>query len=374
MSDLRRRATVLLLAVVLGQPVSAAGLDSEAIERELTRDYALGREKADIVTVRDFLEFDGRNFTVTNAVGDFRSEPLAKIHNIGQSGENVGISLLGTENSFNSVHTVAVFLSDKSPEMNFAAGDGKTATVVLTNPHGKLRRFTGTAKVTLLAGTRVTVSVESFEQTYGDPYKLQSQRLRAEFDTLFSNNGDAYVYAVGDGGRYLSVGGMLGRQSLLKIEKLINEKTDLKAINLFTVYGSVDPELTWRVGRLIRSRKLPIIIAPQASLTSYGLDLLIAGEQRYSYSHANFFHASAECCYARKQHAEFPLMSGPNALRNSYFREMLGADKGSTLLDTWLQLSKADGNAEVDPQKMMEWGAITRWIASGTDALDLKLD
>lgn len=331
---------------------------------------SLHQQKSNMVThyISDLLHFGEREYDVSSAYGDASADGWLLLNEQLSITRNVLFAVFGEEQGVGA-HSISVFVSE--PETSQGAPADVRVDLILKNGRGRVGHFVGRGTVNSLGNTKHSLEVPEMIQVSGREFQLKGTALEAVFDTIYSRLGNALVFELE---KLIVVKGLLGVQSHNELNELIRSSENAAAIVFFEMYGSLDRDLAWETGRLIRDKGLATVIGQQGFVSSYAIDMFLAGKRRYAYEHASWVYSGPQCCFDNKLENHLSFDQAPNLQRLGYFTEMLGSDKAKGALSEVLKLPKGKDRAEIPFDRLLQHGIVTDLVRSGLDPTDMDFD
>jgi hypothetical protein len=152
--------------------------------------------------------------------------------------------------------------------------------------------------------------------------------------------------------------GTLGTSTYLQLQNMINT-TNVNTLILSDVDGSVNDGINMHTGRLIRAAKLATLMPANGEAYSGGVDLFAAGSTR-TFTDGGVLGVHSWCCEKGKDASELDKNDPAHGAQITYFREMLGVEKGPEFYFFTINAAPADGIHKMTRAEMAEYNLITQ--------------
>ncbi|WP_281557656.1 hypothetical protein [Thalassomonas sp. RHCl1] len=179
----------------------------------------------------------------------------------------------------------------------------------------------------LLQGTAIEITEDDDNYIYtGSAVDTQTQNsypVRLVFnESLISGGSSTLVHE----GERMTISGTLGTQTYIDMQEILNSHT-ISTLVFDSVDGSVNDAINMHTGRLIRQAGLTTLMPADGEAYSGGVDLFAAGVER-KYHTGGKLGVHSWCCSAGKPANELGEEHEAHGAQLTYFREMMGAEKG----------------------------------------------
>ncbi|WDE01553.1 hypothetical protein [Thalassomonas actiniarum] len=179
----------------------------------------------------------------------------------------------------------------------------------------------------LLQGTAIEVAADDDNYIYTglavDTQTQNSYPVRLVFNESLISGGSSTLVLEGD---RMTISGTLGTQTYIDMQEMLNSHT-VSTLVFDSVDGSVNDAINMHTGRLIRQAGLTTLMPADGEAYSGGVDLFAAGVER-KYQTGGKLGVHSWCCSAGKPANELGEDHEAHGAQLTYFREMMGAEKG----------------------------------------------
>jgi len=194
-----------------------------------------------------------------------------------------------------------------------------------------------------LANFKVTRTLSTFDI---DSIQINESILEAGDSKLVINGSKA------------TLSGTLGASTYIQIQKMINT-TSVDTLILSKIDGSDNDAINMHTGRLIRDAALATLIPKDGDVNSGGVDLFAAGTLRI-YEAGGKVGVHSWCCTDDgKDAGQLSKDDKAHGAQLTYFREMLGSDKGPEFYFFTINAAPAKGIHLMTPQEMLKYTLTT---------------
>ncbi|WDE14222.1 hypothetical protein [Thalassomonas haliotis] len=179
----------------------------------------------------------------------------------------------------------------------------------------------------ILQGTAIEVTADNDNYIYtGSAVDTQTQNsypVRLVFNESLISGGSSTLVLEGE---RMTISGTLGTQTYIDMQEMLNSQT-VTTLVFASVDGSVNDAINMHTGRLIRQAGLTTLMPADGEAYSGGVDLFAAGVER-KYQAGGKLGVHSWCCSAGKPANELGEEHEAHGAQLTYFREMMGAEKG----------------------------------------------
>lgn len=141
-------------------------------------------------------------------------------------------------------------------------------------------------------------------------------------------------------GKTATIFGTLGTQTYIQIQQMLNEH-DIDTLVLQSVLGSVNDAINVHTARLVRDAGLTTVMRKDGEAYSGGVDLFAAGKERI-YEDGGKLGVHSWCCIDGMDAGELKKSDPAHNDLLAYYREMMGAEKGSEFYFFTIYAAAAD--------------------------------
>jgi hypothetical protein len=159
-------------------------------------------------------------------------------------------------------------------------------------------------------------------------------------------------------GNKATITGTLGTSTYIQIQEMINNST-VDTLVIANVDGSVNDAINMHTGRLIRAAQLTTLLPTDGEAYSGGVDLFAAGVER-KYQEGGKLGVHSWCCVDGKTAGELGRDHAAHGAQLTYFREMLGVDKGPEFYFFTLEAAPFDGMHLMTLDEMVQYTLTTQ--------------
>ena len=240
------------------------------------------------------------------------------------------------------------------------------ATVILREGNiSNLQNFTPTRILISQPGTITTNDLSAFGSegveyngTVTDVTSPGTQlfQFRAIFYEAALGGGDSEIVVNGDSATITA--GDLGTKTYIQIRDLIANKPLVDTLVLQTIDGSVNDDINVHTGRLIRNAGLTTLVPADGDIASGGVDLFASGSNRI-YTNGGIVGVHSWCCEDGEPASELGRSHEAHAIQLTYFREMLGKEKGEQFYFFTIESADFDDIHNMTVEEMQNHSLVT---------------
>lgn len=163
--------------------------------------------------------------------------------------------------------------------------------------------------------------------------------------------------------------GLLNSKTFDQMQETINANPQVNTLVFTAMPGSIDDEVTFEMGRWLRSKNLDTHLTAKSVISSGAVDLFLSGTNRTMENGAQIgVHSWAD---GSKEAADYPRDSEEHALNLNYIVDM-GVD-GDFYWFTIYE-APADAISWMDTADVVKYGLITAPIISGDTSTDIPFE
>lgn len=152
--------------------------------------------------------------------------------------------------------------------------------------------------------------------------------------------------------------GSLGTSTYIQIQEMLNSST-VDTLALASVEGSDNDAINMHTGRLIRAAQLTTLMPHDGEAYSGGVDLFAAGVER-KYQEGGKLGVHSWCCEEGKPANELGVDHAAHGAQLTYFREMLGVEKGPAFYFFTLEAAPFNGIHLMTVDEMVKYSLTTQ--------------
>ncbi|NRA60654.1 MAG: hypothetical protein HRU25_07020 [Psychrobium sp.] len=175
------------------------------------------------------------------------------------------------------------------------------------------------------------------------------------FNESLINAGDSTVVI---NGTKATISGTLGTSTYIQIQDMLKTKS-VDTLILSNVEGSVNDDINMHTGRLIRAAQLTTLMPKDGEAYSGGVDLFAAGSQRI-FQDGGKLGVHSWCCEKGKDAGQLSKNNPAHDAQLTYFREMLGTEKGPEFYFFTINSAPADGIHLMTKDEMIKYSLVSK--------------
>jgi hypothetical protein len=178
--------------------------------------------------------------------------------------------------------------------------------------------------------------------------------IRAVINESLLDGGDSTLVLDGN---VATLNGTLGTSTYIQMDELIKTKS-FDTLKFGKVNGSINDDINMHTGRLIRAAKLTTLMPKGSFAYSGGVDLFAAGSQRI-FQDGGELGVHSWCCVAGKDAGQLSKTDPAHGAQLTYFREMLGLDKGPEFYFFTINAAPAASVHKMKRTEMVKYSLVT---------------
>ncbi|ABE53849.1 hypothetical protein Sden_0559 [Shewanella denitrificans OS217] len=210
----------------------------------------------------------------------------------------------------------------------------------------------------ILKGSNIELSEREDNMVYqGSIEDVNTKKLysiRAVINESLLEAGDSTLTLEGN---VATLNGTLGTATYIQMDELIKTKS-FDTLKFGKVSGSINDDINMHTGRLIRAAKLTTLMPTGSFAYSGGVDLFAAGNQRI-FQDGGELGVHSWCCLAGKDAGQLSKTDPAHGAQLTYFREMLGAEKGPEFYFFTINAAPAASIHKMKKAEMVKYSLIT---------------
>ncbi|WDE07953.1 hypothetical protein SG34_014305 [Thalassomonas viridans] len=210
----------------------------------------------------------------------------------------------------------------------------------------------------ILQGTAIEVTEDDDNYIYtGSAVDTQTQNsypVRLVFNESLISGGASTLVVEGE---QATISGTLGTQTYIDMQEMLNGQT-ITTLVFDSVDGSVNDAINMHTGRLIRQAGLTTLMPADGEAYSGGVDLFAAGVER-KYQTGGKLGVHSWCCSAGKPANELGEDHEAHGAQLTYFREMMGAEKGPKFYFFTINAAPFDGVHIMSEAELSQYALVT---------------
>lgn len=227
--------------------------------------------------------------------------------------------------------------------------------MLLEGDTSDLENFKATA---ILKGSNIELSEQEdnmvFQGSIEDANTKNLYSIRAVINESLLEAGDSTLTLEG---KVATLNGTLGTSTYIQMDELIKTKS-FDTLKFGSVRGSINDAINMHTGRLIRAAKLTTLMPKGGLAHSGGVDLFAAGSQRI-FQDGGELGVHSWCCLAGKDAGQLSKTDPAHGAQLTYFREMLGLDKGPEFYFFTINAAPAASVHKMKRAEMVKYSLVT---------------